>query len=69
MMDVVINEDAGIVGLLRRREVLFLEKMILRRSLFMIILSSAEKLLCGTQLICHVLMSGSQSDPHISQLR
>jgi len=68
-MNVLVNEDVGIIGLLWRREVLFLEKMILRRSLFMIILSTAEKFLCSTQLICHVLMLGSQSDPHISQLR
>jgi len=69
MMDVVINENVGIVGLLWRREVLFLEKMIQRRSLFMIILSTAEKFLYSTQLICHVLMWESQSDLHLSQLR
>jgi len=69
MMNVLVNKGVGIVGLLWRREVLFPEKMILNRSLSMIILSSAEKFLCGTQLIFYVLMSGSQSDPHISQLR
>lgn len=69
MMIVVINEDVGIVGLRWRREVLLLEKMIQRRSQFMNISLTGEKFLSSILLVFHVLMSGSQNDLLISQLR